>query len=293
MRLGVSLGLAVLVVACTGSASVSPSPSAAPSTAAPSESASVQPSPSAAAVLQFSTETFAVPGGTHPHDVAPAVDGGVWYTAQHTGRLGWLDPETGDYREIPLGDGSAPHGVIVGPDDAPWITDGGLNAIVRVDPETDAVTRYPLPAVAAQRQPEHRRVRRGRDPVVHRPGRLVRTRQPGHELGRGVGRAPRRGAVRDHGHAGRGDLLRLAGRLVPRGGGHRQRRGDGARATDCRRGRAARMVRLTGPNLDRGVERRPGGGLRPRQRDLARMAPARKRRRRRMRCTWTSSTRCG
>jgi virginiamycin B lyase len=149
-RLGVSLGVVMLVVACAGSASVSPSPSAGPSTAAASISASTQPSASAAAaVLQFSTETFAVPAGTHPHDVAPAVDGGVWYTAQHTGGLGWLDPATGDFREIPLGAGSAPHGVIVGPDNAPWITDSGLNAIVRVSPDTDAVTRYPLPAVAA------------------------------------------------------------------------------------------------------------------------------------------------
>jgi virginiamycin B lyase len=72
----------------------------------------------------------------------------VWYTAQRTGRLAWLDPETGATREIPLGPGSAPHGVIVGPDGAAWVTDGGLNAIVRVDAATDAVTRFPLPASA-------------------------------------------------------------------------------------------------------------------------------------------------
>jgi virginiamycin B lyase len=81
--------------------------------------------------------------------VAPAADGGVWYTAQRVGRLGWLDPASGNVREIPLGAGSAPHGVIVGPDDAPWITDSGLNAILRVDPETDEVTRYQLPSAAS------------------------------------------------------------------------------------------------------------------------------------------------
>jgi virginiamycin B lyase len=89
---------------------------------------------------------YPVPAGTHPHDVAPAADGGVWYTAQATGRLGRLDPRTGRTREIPLGEGSAPHGVIVGPDGAPWITDGGLNAIVRVDPKTSAVRAFPLPS---------------------------------------------------------------------------------------------------------------------------------------------------
>ena len=69
----------------------------------------------------------------------------MWYTAQASGHLGWLDPDTGEVREVALGAGSRPHGVIVGPDAAPWITDGGLNAIVRVDPATDQVTAYPLP----------------------------------------------------------------------------------------------------------------------------------------------------
>jgi virginiamycin B lyase len=89
---------------------------------------------------------YPVPAGAHPHDVAPARDGGVWYTAQGSGELGWLDPKTGMTRHIPLGSGSAPHGVIVGPDGAPWITDGGLNAIVRVDPRTRRVRRFPLPS---------------------------------------------------------------------------------------------------------------------------------------------------
>lgn len=90
-------------------------------------------------------EEFTVPAGSHPHDVAPALDGGVWYTSQLTGELGWLDPATGDIKLVKLGTGSAPHGVIVGPDGAPWITDSGLNAMVRVDPETDEVEIYPLP----------------------------------------------------------------------------------------------------------------------------------------------------
>jgi virginiamycin B lyase len=28
---------------------------------------------------------YPVPSGSHPHDVAPAADGRVWYTAQHRG----------------------------------------------------------------------------------------------------------------------------------------------------------------------------------------------------------------
>ena len=89
-------------------------------------------------------QEYPVPPGAHPHDVAPAPDGSVWYTAQHTGRLGRLDPATGRVREVPLGEGSQPHGVIVGPDGAAWVTDSGLNAIVRVDPASHAVKRFPL-----------------------------------------------------------------------------------------------------------------------------------------------------
>jgi virginiamycin B lyase len=99
----------------------------------------------AASPAGYVLQEFPVPPRSHPHDAAPASDGGVWYTAQVRGTLGYLDPATGRIREINLGTGSAPHGVIVGPDGAPWITDGGLNAIVRVDPKTNSVTRFPLP----------------------------------------------------------------------------------------------------------------------------------------------------
>ena len=65
---------------------------------------------------------FEVPRGAHPHDVAPAPDGSIWYTAQSQGALGILNPKTGQAIQISLGKGSAPHGVIVGPDRAAWIT---------------------------------------------------------------------------------------------------------------------------------------------------------------------------
>lgn len=98
-----------------------------------------------AAPSGYTLQEFPVQARSHPHDVAPAPDGTVWYTAQVGGALGSLDPATGHSREIKLGAGSAPHGVIVGPDGAPWITDGGLNAIVRVDPKTASVKLFPLP----------------------------------------------------------------------------------------------------------------------------------------------------
>jgi virginiamycin B lyase len=76
----------------------------------------------------------------------PQPMGGVWFTAQGSGHLGWLDPTTGAVRMIALGAGSSPHGVIVGPKGEAWVTDSGLNAIVRVGGPQDTVTVYPLPA---------------------------------------------------------------------------------------------------------------------------------------------------
>jgi virginiamycin B lyase len=139
------MGLIVLASALGGCQQLAepaslPALAPAPSPAAPS------PADPAPADTQPVIQEYPVPPGSRPHDVAPALDGGVWYTAQGAGELGWLDPATGETRHIDLGDGSAPHGVIVGPDGAPWITDGGLNAIVRVDPATSEVQTFPLPA---------------------------------------------------------------------------------------------------------------------------------------------------
>jgi virginiamycin B lyase len=107
------------------------------------------PAPSGpVASLAFETKTYPVRGGSHPHDVAPASDGGVWYTGQRVGTLGWLDPATGSVVETPPGNGSAPHGVVSGPDGAAWVTDQGLDAIVRVTPGDFKVTVFPMPAGA-------------------------------------------------------------------------------------------------------------------------------------------------
>jgi virginiamycin B lyase len=105
--------------------------------------------PLTARALESSTKVYPLPEGSGPHDVAPAPDGKVWYTAQRQGALGILDPKTGAVRQVPLGSGSRPHGVIQGPDGAAWITDGGQNAIVRFDPATEEVKVWKLPADAA------------------------------------------------------------------------------------------------------------------------------------------------
>src|SRR5271166_2965975 len=101
--------------------------------------------PGAPAYAKMEMRTFPVLAGAGAHDVYPAPDGAVWFTAQSAGKLGRLDPRTGKSDLIALGPGAAPHGVIVGPDGAPWVTEGGQNAIARVDPATRQVKLFPLP----------------------------------------------------------------------------------------------------------------------------------------------------
>jgi virginiamycin B lyase len=159
---GIGPLLVAVVVACQPIASTGqPSPSsAAPSSAAPSTSTQAPASTTASAVPPssgpapsgpaasptFDVQTYPVRAGSHPHDVAPASDGGIWYTGQNVGVLGWLDPATGEVIETRLGSGSAPHGVVSGPDGAAWVTDQGLDAMVRVTPGDFEVTVFRMPA---------------------------------------------------------------------------------------------------------------------------------------------------
>ena len=107
----------------------------------------------AAAPLQAQTPAGArmqswplvTPSRTGIHDVAPAPDGGVWFSAQRSGHLGWFDPKTGRTELVALGSGSSPHGVIQGPDKAAWLTDGGQNAMVRVGWPDREVRKFALP----------------------------------------------------------------------------------------------------------------------------------------------------
>src|SRR5581483_11364503 len=134
---------ALVAVACGSGSATSPdapaSPTAGPGLGRPAGQASLLPPD------QLRIVEFPVPAGSGPHDVAPAPDGRVWFTAQRAGALGVLDPRTGATDMVMLGPGAAPHGVIVGPDGAPWVTDGGQNAIVRVDPLTRVTKVFPLP----------------------------------------------------------------------------------------------------------------------------------------------------
>jgi virginiamycin B lyase len=90
-------------------------------------------------------QSFKLPAGDYPHDVAPGPNGTVYYADQRNGGLGIVDPKTGTVEKVRLGEGSAPHNVFVGPDGKAWLTDGGQNAMVSYDPATKKVAVYKLP----------------------------------------------------------------------------------------------------------------------------------------------------
>src|SRR5262245_4755969 len=99
---------AALVMAC-GGGSAGPGSAAATATleTAPSKPATPVVAPPTAATTPLPPSDlkiieFPVPRGSAPHDVAPAADGRVWYTAQGAGALGVLDPATGEVVQVPL-----------------------------------------------------------------------------------------------------------------------------------------------------------------------------------------------
>jgi len=103
------------------------------------------PFPVAAKAARLQSWPLKTPGPTRIHDVAPAPDGGVWFSAQGSGHLGYFDPAKGTTELVSLGASSSPHGVIQGPDKAAWLTDGGAQAIVRVGWPDRTVKAFPLP----------------------------------------------------------------------------------------------------------------------------------------------------
>ncbi|MGI8984632.1 MAG: Vgb family protein [Acidimicrobiales bacterium] len=148
MRRGAGLlALALVAGACTsgpdGAATSESAPTTAPSTTtaanvpsgdAPTVAVTpLLPAPAPGATVTY----YPVVAGSRPHDVAPAPDGSVWYTA-HAGQVAVHDPATGSWREWKL-PGTRPHAyaVYVDEKDRVWLSDFGANALVIFDPSTE------------------------------------------------------------------------------------------------------------------------------------------------------------
>ena len=81
-------------------------------------------------------------------------DGRNWFSEYFGGRLGMVDPATGDIKDFPLVPDSKPYGppfvepYVVAPDDKNqivWATDFSSNRIFRFDMKTEKTTEYFMP----------------------------------------------------------------------------------------------------------------------------------------------------
>src|SRR5438094_449101 len=101
----------------------------------------------ASAILQ----EYAVPRGSHPHDVAPAPDGTVWYVSLAGSYLGRVDPETGatTVAEPPTPRQGARR---VWPDSQGflWISEWNAGQAGRFDPSVGAWREWKLPGARPQ-----------------------------------------------------------------------------------------------------------------------------------------------
>jgi streptogramin lyase len=219
------------------------------------------PLPAQAASLQ--SWPLATSRRTGIHDVAPASDGGVWFTAQASGHLGWFDPSNGRTELISLGTGSAPHGVIQGPDKAAWITDSGQNAIVRVSWPQRVVTVLPMPAGTPWANLN--------TCAFDGAGDLWFTGQNGY-IGRVAARSWQ--VTVQEAPPGRRGVVVLTGRVLHRARRPQYRQFHHRAPTHATPGRTARVERQPRPHLGERVEQRPAFGARPGEGQLAILAGA-------------------
>ncbi len=69
--------------------------------------------------------------------------GRVWFTESWNGKIGRLDPTTGEVAEWAVS-GSQPLAIAVAADDTVWYTDRVRSRIAHLDPATNVLTEYPL-----------------------------------------------------------------------------------------------------------------------------------------------------
>jgi virginiamycin B lyase len=84
--------------------------------------------------------------GSRPHDPRAAADGSIWYTGQLAGKLGRIDPKTGEIKEYPLKTPhTGPHGLAEDRDGNIWFTGNNAGLIGKLDPKSGGVTEFKLP----------------------------------------------------------------------------------------------------------------------------------------------------
>lgn len=97
------------------------------------------------------TREYPVPSGSHPHYVAPAPDGSVYYASLAGNHITRIDPATGAATAIsPPTPRQGARRVWADSKGRIWVSDFGASALVRFDPEREAFRAFPLPSKDAR-----------------------------------------------------------------------------------------------------------------------------------------------
>jgi virginiamycin B lyase len=84
--------------------------------------------------------------GSRPHDPMAARNGSIWYTGQLSGKLGRIDPGTGEIKEYPVKTPqTGPHGIAEDADGHIWFTGNHLGLVGKLDPRTGDIVEYRMP----------------------------------------------------------------------------------------------------------------------------------------------------
>ena len=76
---------------------------------------------------------------TRSRDPYVAPDGTVFFAGQRAHYVGHFNPETEEFRELPLEDGTGPHTVTVADDGTVWYAGNRAQHIGKMDPETGEI----------------------------------------------------------------------------------------------------------------------------------------------------------
>lgn len=78
-------------------------------------------------------------------DPYAAPDGNVWFVGQEGNFVARLNPESGQFKQFAIDEGTNPHNLVVDKQGTVWFTGNRNGRIVKMDPSTGTLTNYRMP----------------------------------------------------------------------------------------------------------------------------------------------------
>src|SRR5690606_15390950 len=100
------------------------------------------PLPAPAQSGQYDLKEWDVEWGGRTRDPSVAPDGTVWFVGQAGNYVARFNPESGEFRQYTIEDGTHPHTVIVDEDGVAWYAGNRNGRIGRIDPTSGEVKTF-------------------------------------------------------------------------------------------------------------------------------------------------------